>query len=112
MSTPAGDAASQHQTAGEPADRGMDRRWRADIRVLLKASVNDPQGLSIRGALQTLGFASVDEVRAGKLIQVRLAAPSRAAAEDAVERMCAQLLANPVIETYAFELVEAPAPDP
>jgi phosphoribosylformylglycinamidine synthase PurS subunit len=91
---------------------GDARRWRADIRVLLKPSVNDPQGLSIRGALHTLGFSSVEDVRAGKLIQVQLAASDRVEAQAAVERMCAQLLANPVIETYAFELVEAPARDP
>jgi phosphoribosylformylglycinamidine synthase len=87
-----------------------ERHWRADVRVLLKPSVNDPQGLSIRGALHSLGFASVEEVRAGKLIQVQLTAPDRAAAASAVERMCAQLLANPVIETYAYDLAEASAP--
>jgi phosphoribosylformylglycinamidine synthase subunit PurS len=84
--------------------------WVADIRVLLKASVNDPQGLSIRNALRTLGFGGVADVRAGKLIQVRLSAASREAAEEAVNAMCSQLLANPVIETYAFTLTEAPAP--
>jgi phosphoribosylformylglycinamidine synthase PurS subunit len=84
--------------------------WVADIRVLLKPSVNDPQGLSIRSALRTLGFDGVEDVRAGKLIQLRLSAPDRTAAEGAVDAMCAQLLANPVIETYAFTLAEAPAP--
>ena len=84
----------------------------ADIRVLLKASVNDPQGLSIRGALRTLGFAGVEDVRAGKLMQIRVSASDRASAEQSVEAMCAQLLANPVIETYSFTLVEAPAPVP
>ena len=54
----------------------------------------------------------MDDVRAGKLIQVRLGAPSREAAEEAVDKMCAQLLANPVIETYAFTLDAAPAPVP
>ncbi|MCA1643934.1 MAG: phosphoribosylformylglycinamidine synthase subunit PurS [Chloroflexi bacterium] len=83
--------------------------WVAEVRVFLKPSVNDPQGLSIRHALRTLGFAGVDDVRAGKLIHVRLSGPSRPAAETAVEAMCAQLLANPVIETYAFTLDEAPA---
>ena len=83
--------------------------WRAEVRVLLKPSVNDPQGLSIRGALRSLGFAEVDSVRAGKLIQVELESENRQAAEQAVERMCAQLLANPVIETYSFALDEAPA---
>ena len=88
------------------------QRWQAEIRVLLKPSVNDPQGLSIRGALHTLGFSSIEDVRAGKLIQVQLVAPSREAAEAAVQRMCTALLANPVIETYAFELAAAPAPVP
>ena len=83
--------------------------WRAEVRVMLKPSVNDPQGLSIRGALRSLGFAEVDSVRAGKLIQVELESDTRQAAEQAVEQMCAQLLANPVIETYAFVLDEAPA---
>jgi phosphoribosylformylglycinamidine synthase PurS subunit len=83
--------------------------WLAEIAVMLKPSVNDPQGLSIRGALRTLGFAGVEDVRAGKLIQVRLNADDRQAAEQAVERMCAQLLANPVIETFSFKLDELPA---
>jgi phosphoribosylformylglycinamidine synthase len=86
--------------------------WRAEIRVMLKPSVNDPQGLSIRGALHALGFASVDEVRAGKLIQVRLEASERSEAEESVKKMCSQLLANPVIETYEFALVALPAPVP
>jgi phosphoribosylformylglycinamidine synthase subunit PurS len=80
--------------------------WRADIRVMLKESVNDPQGLSIRGALHSLGFSSVADVRAGKLIQLRLEADNSAEARAQIERMCAQLLANPVIETYSFELAE------
>jgi phosphoribosylformylglycinamidine synthase PurS subunit len=75
----------------------------------LKPSVNDPQGLSIRNALRALGFAGVEDVRAGKLIQVRLAADGRSTAEEAVNAMCAQLLANPVIETYSFTLDEQPA---
>ena len=86
--------------------------WRAEVRVMLKPSVNDPQGLSIRGALHSLGFGEVASVRAGKLIQVELEAGDRATAEAAVDRMCAQLLANPVIETYSFELVESTAPVP
>ena len=84
--------------------------WVADIRVHLKPSVNDPQGLSIRNALRTLGFDGVEDVRAGKVIQLRVSAPSRESAQEAVDAMCAQLLANPVIETYAFTLDEAPAP--
>jgi phosphoribosylformylglycinamidine synthase PurS subunit len=83
--------------------------WLAEIRVMLKPSVNDPQGLSILGALRSLGFDAVESVRAGKLIQVQLSASDQADAEAAVGRMCAQLLANPVIEVYEFRL-EALAP--
>jgi len=86
--------------------------WLAEVRVLLKPSVNDPQGMSIRNALHALGFDGTSEVRAGKLIQVRVSANDRASAEADVERMCAQLLANPVIETYAFTIEAAPAPVP
>jgi phosphoribosylformylglycinamidine synthase len=89
-----------------------EREWLAEIRVLLKASVNDPQGLSIRNALRTLGFDGVGEVRAGKLIQVRLRATDQPAAEAAVAQMGAQLLANPVIETFSFTIDEVPAKVP
>ena len=84
--------------------------WLAEIRVLLKPSVNDPPGLSIRGGLHSLGFEQVESVRAGKLILVTLSASDRQAAETAVDGMCAQLLANPVIEQYSFQVSEAPAP--
>jgi phosphoribosylformylglycinamidine synthase subunit PurS len=85
------------------------QEWLAEIHVLLKPSVNDPQGSSIRNALRSLEFGGVQDVRAGKLIHVRLAASDRPAAEQAVERMCMQLLANPVIETFSFSLAAAPA---
>ncbi len=80
--------------------------WLAEVRVMLKPSVNDPQGLSIRGALHSLGFEQVASVRAGKLMQIRLHAPDRASAEAAVDQACAQLLANPVIEQYTFTISE------
>ena len=80
----------------------------AEVRVMLKPSVNDPQGLSIRNALRTLGF-SVDDVRAGKVIVVTVKAETPAAAETATREMCEKLLANPVIEVFDFTLTEAPA---
>ena len=86
--------------------------FRAEVRVMLKPSVNDPQGLSVRSALRTLGFDGVSDVRAGKLIRVTLEAADRASAEAAVDGMGSKLLANPVIETYEFTLDEVPAPVP
>jgi len=86
--------------------------WLAEVRVMLKPSVNDPQGLSIKSALRTLGFDGVEDVRAGKLIQVRLDAADREAAQAAANAMCDKLLANPVIETYEVTLSKVSAPVP
>jgi len=83
--------------------------WLAEVRVQLKPSVNDPQGLSIRNALRTLGFDGVEDVRAGKLIRVALQAADATQAAQAVQLMGDKLLANPVIETFDFSLSEVPA---
>jgi phosphoribosylformylglycinamidine synthase PurS subunit len=81
--------------------------WLARVYVTLKPTVNDPQGLAIRGGLHHLGFASVDSVRAGKYVELRVAEADEAAAREQVEAMCRQLLANPVIEEYRFDLEAA-----
>ncbi len=78
----------------------------ARVYVTLKPTINDPQGLTIRGALHSLGFADVESVRAGKYLEVSLAAKDRAEAEKQLTEMCRKLLANPVIEDYRFELEE------
>jgi phosphoribosylformylglycinamidine synthase PurS subunit len=80
---------------------------KARITITLKPGVLDPQGKAIEGALHALGFASVDGVRQGKYIEVEVAEsdPDRARAE--IERMCEQLLANTIIENYAYELEAA-----
>ncbi len=77
---------------------------KARIRITLKNGVLDPQGKAIQNALSGLGFKGVEEVRQGKYIEVDLAATDESAARAEVERMCRDLLANLVIEDYAFEL--------
>jgi phosphoribosylformylglycinamidine synthase PurS subunit len=69
--------------------------------------VNDPEGLTIKGALHALGFQSVDSVRAGKYMEIRVEAKSKGEAEEQVKEMCKKLLANPVIEEFRFEVEEA-----
>ena len=76
----------------------------AKVYVTLKPTVNDPQGLTIKGGLHSLGFASVKSVRAGKYMEIRLDGGSREEAERTLNEMCQQLLANPIIENYRFEL--------
>jgi phosphoribosylformylglycinamidine synthase subunit PurS len=77
---------------------------RARVHVRLKDGVLDPQGAAIGRALAQLGFAGVDEVRQGKVIELRLADTDRAQAEAKVRAMCERLLANPVIETYTITI--------
>jgi phosphoribosylformylglycinamidine synthase len=78
----------------------------AKVFVALKPTVNDPEGNTIAGALGSLGFDSVEAVRSGKYLQVRLRADGQKAAKKQVDQMCSRLLANPVIEAYSFEIVE------
>ncbi len=78
----------------------------ARVYVTLKPTVNDPQGLTIRGGLHSLGFDSVDTVRAGKYLEITLDGDDKASAEKQVTEMCQKLLANPVIEDFRFELEE------
>ncbi len=76
----------------------------AKIHVTLKPTVNDPQGLTVKGGLHTLGFKDVQSVRVGKYIEVRLDGKDGERAEEQVREMCRKLLANPVIEDFRFEL--------
>jgi phosphoribosylformylglycinamidine synthase subunit PurS len=70
------------------------------VYVTLKKGVLDPQGKAIHHALEGLGFEGVNDVRAGKLIELDLA---EGVTEAAVEAMCRKLLANTVIENYRIE---------
>ena len=81
----------------------------ARVYVTLKPTVNDPPGLTIRGGLHSLGFSSVESVRSGKYMEIRLDAATRADAEAQVNEMCRKLLANPVIEDYRFEIEDVAA---
>lgn len=78
----------------------------AKVFVTLKPTVNDPQGLTVMSGLKTLGFQSVESVRLGKYLEVRINDSDRARAGALVADMCDKLLANPVIEEYRYELEE------
>ena len=76
------------------------------VYITLKPTVNDPQGLTIKGALHTLGFSNVDEVRAGKYIEIKIATNDLEKARAELQDMCKKLLANPVIENFRIDLEE------
>ena len=77
---------------------------KARVFVTLKNGVLDPQGKAIGHALNGLGFASVGEVRQGKVIDLDLSETDAARARASLKEMCDKLLANTVIEKYEIEL--------
>ncbi len=77
---------------------------KARVFVTLKTGVLDPQGKAIHHALEGLGFSGVNDVRAGKLIELDLA---ETVSDGDVEAMCRKLLANTVIENFRIERVPA-----
>ena len=79
---------------------------RAKIYITLKPGLLDAQGKTIKGALESLGFKGVKEVRVGKYLEIELNHARASTAKKDVERMCKKLLANPVIETYRIEVAQ------
>jgi phosphoribosylformylglycinamidine synthase subunit PurS len=76
----------------------------ARVIVTPKRVVNDPEGLTVKQGLRSLGFDEVDDVRVGKYIELKLESTDDAAASERVNQMCRRLLANHVIEDYSFEV--------
>jgi phosphoribosylformylglycinamidine synthase len=68
----------------------------------------DVQGAAVQRALTGLGFSDLRDLRVGKVIEVDIDAPTLAAARGRVDEMCKKLLANPVLEDYTIETIEAP----
>ena len=83
--------------------------YNVEIRVTPRRGLLDPQGKAVQHALDSLGFAGIEEVRAGKLLVIELEADSSDEAGARATRMCEKLLANPVTEDFAVEVVRAAA---
>lgn len=87
----------------------VNRKYQARIYVTLRPSVLDPAGTAVQSGLEHMGYDNVEHVRIGKYIELRIAADTENTARQQLDRICDQLLANPVIENYKFELVEVEA---
>jgi phosphoribosylformylglycinamidine synthase PurS subunit len=79
---------------------------KAHVIVRLKSQVLDPQGETIRAALDTLGYKSVNEVRQGKHFELSLEAESREEAEAQAKEIAERVLSNPVLETFVVEVTD------
>ena len=73
------------------------------IHVSLKPGVLDPQGRAVHHALEGLGFTGVEDVRVGRLIELKVADGT---SDEALDEMCRKLLANMVIENYRIEKIQ------
>ena len=76
----------------------------AEIKVMLKKTVADPQGLTVKHALQSLGFDNLSKVRMGKFITIELEEESQEKAQENVRIMSEKLLSNPIIEDFSIEV--------
>jgi phosphoribosylformylglycinamidine synthase len=79
---------------------------KAHVWVMPKRTVLDPQGQTIQHALSSLGYAEVKDVRQGKFFVLDLNGWSREEAQRHLERISKEVLTNPVIEEYRFEIIE------
>ena len=77
---------------------------RTRVLVRPKQGILDPQGDAVERSLRQLGFA-VDSARVGRLVELDVDAPDASTARADVERMCEELLANPLIESYEIEVL-------
>ena len=74
---------------------------RARVLIRPKAGILDPQGIAVQRALPALGFAGVENVHIGRLVELDVPDP------DQLEPMCEKLLANPLVEDYEIVLVDS-----
>ena len=93
-----------NQTGAPPTAEAL-RQLRRESGLVGMAFVLDPQGKAIEGALSSLGFAGVSNVRQGKVFDFEIAEKDPATAANMLQDMCEKLLANTVIEDYRIEMV-------
>ena len=80
---------------------------KAIVTVMLKKGIFDPQGRAVQNGLESIGFDNVKGVRVGKQIEISLDTDDKASADASVHEMCDKMLANPVVESYSFEIKES-----
>jgi phosphoribosylformylglycinamidine synthase subunit PurS len=85
----------------------MAQTYQARIYVTLRPSVLDPAGAAVQAGIKQMGFAGISDVRIGKYVEMSVVAIDEATATAELDKICGQLLANPVIENYRIELLTA-----
>ncbi|QLE56050.1 phosphoribosylformylglycinamidine synthase subunit PurS [Nostoc sp. TCL26-01] len=84
----------------------MQTKYIAKIFVTLRPSVLDPAGVAVQSGLQQMGYHNVEQVRIGKYIELTITSSDETKARRDLNVICDQMLSNPVIENYRFDLIE------
>jgi phosphoribosylformylglycinamidine synthase subunit PurS len=79
---------------------------KAKIIVMPKKTVLDPQGKTVKHALESMNFSGIKDVRVGKFMEIELESGNKAELQKKIDEACHKLLSNPVIEEYSFEVHE------
>ena len=82
----------------------MVKMYNIKVHVILKDTVNDPQGHTINRALIRLGFDTISSVRSGKYFEIKINETNEDKVMEIAESICSQLLANTVIEKYNYNI--------
>ena len=82
-------------------------KFQAEIDVMPKKEILDPQGKAVTGSMKNLGLTEIHNVRIGKHISLEIEADSAEKAHDKVEQACKKLLANLIMESYSFTIKQA-----
>ncbi len=80
------------------------------IIVTLRKSILDPEGKAVEHGVHALGFEKVENVRIGKFIEMNVTADNKPEAEQITKEVCEKLLANPIMEDFAFTVENHKAP--
>ena len=80
------------------------KTFHAEIDVMPKKEILDPQGKAVTGSMKNLGLSEIQNVRIGKHISLQIEAENEQAAHDKVDQACKNLLANLIMESYSFKL--------
>jgi len=82
------------------------KKFRAEIDVMPKKEILDPQGKAVTGSMKNLGLSEIQNIRIGKHISLEIDAETVETAHAKVEQACKNLLANLIMESYSFSIHE------
>ena len=79
---------------------------KAKVYINYKDGILDPQGSTVKGALKSMGYKNLEDIRIGKLIEIKFGNISKKEADEMTDLACQKLLSNPNTESYRYEILD------